>query len=722
MYRKVAWKVNYFFYSKLGGANKINMGYWLEDRIFGEQKEDRREHFKEIGEKVFSFFLDKAIERGFQDREGQWVMSCEIVDGIKDKKHVLIEAGVGIGKSFAYIVPMLYYNRIYKVPVVIATSTIALQEQLTHDIGTILDMLRIDVEVLIAKGQNHFLCKQRMDECFTKSFIDKDEKHKEIYCAISKFGYEKADWDINIPDVIWNQINVNQYNPKQCKDKCSYSSSCHYYNLRQSMLKTRGIIVCNQDLLAINMQKKIYDRKQLMSSDIGLVVIDEAHNLESRVRASVTSCITIQRIHNSINGASKAVDMFDAEIPKKIEQANLLINDAFISLQKQMDEQDKVAQLKGQDVDRYYVRQVDEEFEKLQLTLQDILEKASLDFGTYIGDRNYKNFDDEIEELEDCVSFLESVNQRDNSNDIFWLERSNGQKGIKGVRLYKCPKRVDRITQNIMFNDRELPVVLTSATITSGKHTGNEENYSYFIKNTGFPVDKGLICEAKDSPFLYDEHTMIYYTENMPHPSHDRQKFIENGVKEIVKLLKISNGKALILFTAKTDMREVYQKLIDEKLPFDIMMQKGNAKQAETLEKFRKNTNSVLLGTGSFWEGINIEGVSLSHVIIFKLPFPVREPIIDYKYSQCKNGLMEVSVPEMIIKLKQGIGRLIRSENDKGIVSIIDSRVGEKSNAPYKNIIWESLPITNKTNDIEELRKFYKSVVQGDDENGVYKE
>ena len=159
-------------------------------------------------------------------------------------------------------------------------------------------------------------------------------------------------------------------------------------------------------------------------------------------------------------------------------------------------------------------------------------------------------------------------------------------------------------------------------------------------------------------------------------------------------------------------MQAVYDRLQKENLPFKILMQQGNAKQAETLEKFRNDTNSVLLGTGSYWEGINIEGVSLSHVIIFKLPFPVREPIIDYKYQQSKDGLMEVSVPEMVIKLKQGIGRLIRSESDKGIVSIIDSRVGKTSKAPYKQIIWESLPIKSKTNKIEKIAAFYSQVVE----------
>ena len=153
---------------------------------------ERKAKFKKIGEDVFSFFQDKAIAEGFEDREGQWEMSCEIVDGIRDKKHVLVEAGVGIGKSFAYIVPVLYYNKVYGKPVVIATSTIALQEQLIHDIDKIMDMLNYDVEVLIAKGQNHFLCKKRFDEYFTPKFIQEKEEHQIIYEAVSRFGYEKA--------------------------------------------------------------------------------------------------------------------------------------------------------------------------------------------------------------------------------------------------------------------------------------------------------------------------------------------------------------------------------------------------------------------------------------------------------------------------------------------------------------------------------------------------
>ena len=248
------------------------------------------------------------------------------------------------------------------------------------------------------------------------------------------------------------------------------------------------------------------------------------------------------------------------------------------------------------------------------------------------------------------------------------------------------------------------------STCTRGKNENYEKDYAYFIKSVGLSGNRSIICESKISPFDYDKHAMIYYSDNMSHPTKERDTFLERSLEEIKKLLEISNGKTLILFTAKTDMQIVYEKLLNEKLPFNILMQQGNSNQKETLKKFREDTNSVLLGTGSYWEGINIEGASLSQVIIFKLPFPIREPIIDYKYSKSRNGLMEVAVPEMIIKLKQGIGRLIRSEEDKGIISIIDSRIGDTSTAPYKEVVWKSLPIKNRTNDIRKIKNFYEDI------------
>ena len=178
----------------------------------------------------------------------------------------------------------------------------------------------------------------------------------------------------------------------------------------------------------------------------------------------------------------------------------------------------------------------------------------------------------------------------------------------------------------------------------------------------------------------------------------------------MLDVLDISGGKALVLFTAKSDMEEVYSILSQMDLPYKILMQQSGSSQDYVLNEFKENTNSVLLGTGAYWEGISIEGKSLSNVVIFRLPFPVPDPIIEYKASIAKDPLMDVRVPEMVIKLKQGIGRLIRNFTDTGIVCIIDRRLRDEPSERYHDVTWASLPIKNKTRSLDELRTFYESL------------
>lgn len=172
----------------------------------------------------------------------------------------------------------------------------------------------------------------------------------------------------------------------------------------------------------------------------------------------------------------------------------------------------------------------------------------------------------------------------------------------------------------------------------------------------------------------------------------------------------ISHGKALILFTAKTDMEEVYETLRNKGLPYKILVQRAGSSQESVLREFEEDTDAVLLGTGAYWEGISIEGKSLSNLIIFRLPFPVPDPIIEYKTSVSDDPLMKVLVPEMVMKLKQGVGRLIRNFTDMGIISIIDPRLANTSFSPYRSIVWEALPIHNRTDNIQRLREFYESI------------
>ena len=311
---------------------------------------------------------------------------------------------------------------------------------------------------------------------------------------------------------------------------------------------------------------------------------------------------------------------------------------------------------------------------------------------------------DELESLSYSMSELsEEIEKR-----LVWIERKG-----PNVELLCCPKNTSDIIRRLYFNG-SIHTILTSATLTNANTGSVEEMYSYFVNNTGFPLDKiAILSEPKPSPFPYDEHAMIYYCDDLPHPTREHDDFIQQGVARMKEILEISQGKALVLFTAKTDMEEVYAQLQSGDLPYKILMQQLGASQDRILQEFKDDTNSVLLGTGAYWEGISIEGKSLSNLIIFRLPFPVPDPIINYKASVAKDPLMDVQVPEMIIKFKQGIGRLIRNFTDTGIVSIIDSRLRDNPKSRYYDVAWASLPIHNRTTSLTELEEFYHKITVG---------
>lgn len=315
----------------------------------------------------------------------------------------------------------------------------------------------------------------------------------------------------------------------------------------------------------------------------------------------------------------------------------------------------------------------------------------------------YSGADDfytKAEELLDIVSDLGS--------SLLWIEKRGDN-----AELVYCPENTRNIISNLYFRG-DVCTILTSATLTNAAQGSLPERYAYFISNTGFPTDEsGFLSEPKPSPFPYDEHAMVYYCDDLPHPREDHDAFIQRGVERLIEILEISNGKALVLFTAKTDLEEVYMALRQRNLPYKILIQQPGASQDQVLSEFRNDVNSVLLGTGAYWEGIDIRGKSLSNLVIFRLPFPVPDPIIEHKVSLAKDGMMDVRVPEMIIKLKQGIGRLIRSFSDKGIVSIIDPRLRDQPKERYHDTVWDSIPIHNRTTSLAELRAFYHSLMDG---------
>ena len=669
-----------------------------------EQEKKKKTDLQAIGEKVTSFFWDVAPEHGFEMREGQQDMSFEIVDALIHDQHFAVEAGVGIGKSFGYLVPVLLYNKKMKKPVIVATSTIALQEQLWDDVHDVMPLLNTDPEVILAKGQTHYLCHKRANEYLS---MDGAVIPKELADGIEEGFQERKQFPPFLPQNIWDKVNIQRFSMRNC-GPCE--KKCLYYAIRSQLRYTDGIVLCNQDFLTAHLRQIRHGQDGLINRDADLIVVDEAHNLDDKVRSATTERINQGKILGLIKSATNEVKPSDRQnVYAEANEAQRAIRTFFDCLKAQVQQQINNAQQDMRYADRFFFDDSAESIDLLR-SMVDATKNAALSIQIYASfeyhGRSTAASDDLDELTENLTEMIEELDDY-----LLWIERKGSQ-----AELVYCPKNTREITKRLYFSGKAR-TILTSATLTNTTEGSLEDQYAYFISNTGFPTDEhGCLSEPKPSPYPYDEHSMIYYCDDLPHPTKEHEAFIEQGVQRLLEVLDISGGKALVLFTAKSDMEDVYSILSQKELPYKVLMQQSGSSQDQVLKEFRENTNSVLLGTGAYWEGISIEGKSLSNVVIFRLPFPVPDPIINYKASIADDALMDVNVPEMVIKLKQGIGRLIRNFTDTGIVCIIDRRLRDEPAERYHDIAWSSLPIKNRTKSLDELRRFYEGLSSANSE------
>lgn len=572
---------------------------------------------------------------------------------------------------------MLYYNKTNK-PFIISTSTIALQEQLQKDVATLNSILNWNVPSIIAKGKTHYICRKRVTDL---NLLQKLNENPE---KIDRIAYDKfSDFD-------WNKININ--NCEFCK--CEYYNSCQFIKLRERIKTFKGAIICNHDLLLENQKRKI-DYRRLILPNVKFIVLDEAHNLEEKGRNSFKEEVTLKECKEVINKAQMVLSKFYYYNLENIEIAQDSVDKIFNILEKQIEQQIQEAMQ-----DDRVVTQNDLEICKVFTTPELIqhssnfyesirninIDMQSIDYGS---SEDIDNLISELYIIEDIFKNLKEIK----SDNIFWIENK------RKIVLNTCSKYVNELIKEALFDDKDSIKILTSATLnTSSK---GETLYEYYTRNVGLNIDEELfLSDPKKSPFDYEHNMICYCCKDITAPNGDHDNYIKDITRKIKELLNITKGKTLILFTSKADMKLVYDNLRTENLPYNLLIQKDGASQNLTKEEFKNDINSILLSTGSFWEGIDIKGRSLSNVIIVRLPFPIPDPIIEYKCSLVDDN-EKVLIPEMKIKLKQGIGRLIRGKDDVGIVSILDSRI-EK----YINKALECIPTSNVTYNIDDVKKF----------------
>lgn len=652
-------------------------------------------------DKVFKELLPSL---GYQLREGQEDMAIDVALAIIENRSLIVEAGVGIGKSFAYLVPLLLYNDFLKQPVVISTSTISLQEQLLGDIDSISKIMGFNPTVNLVKGMGNYLCPKRTDKYLENLKEHNPRKYKEFEWLEKSLSKKIVDRAMLPPikEKVWESINISGCTFKGCDEY----RTCHYPKMREGWSNSHGILLCNHDLLVVDRHKRRVGDRPILPEFIGRAVIDEAHGLEEKVRnfkkLSWTEKSIISCIEASYDLILKSPNS-DIRFLEKIDLYIKFFRNLFQALNKIVEHEIELA---DEDMERFEIsdkRRVKnaELFQKIIKWLEKLYTGVQM-----ANTKNEEKQGELISRLDSLLVILRDFIDLE-SNSVIWIEVNSPNK----LSLCSCTKRIDEEIARLFFSDYHDRFILTSATLTNCFNGTVEERYEHFINNTGFNLDDGDLVEPKLSLYPYNENAIIYYADDLPHPTHNREEFLISATKRIQDLLTISKGKGLILFTAKKDLTQMYDSLSKMNLPFKLLKQQEGSSQKTLIDKFREDTNSVLLSTGVFWEGINVSGISLSHVIIVRLPFPVPDPINKAKRSLYSEDVAfsQVDIPEMLIKLRQGAGRLIRSETDTGIVSILDPRVGDSSKSPCKQQVWESLPIKKKTNKFSELQDFVKS-------------
>ena len=673
--------------------------------------------------------LSKLIKK-YEYRQEQTELVEATIESFNNNKHLISEAGTGIGKSFAYLVPALLWLKENKTRIVISTNTINLQEQIiSKDIPSIIGGIAPNVKYALVKGRNNYVCIKKVKDALNDTDrLDFEEQIKFFedinnWLSITKDG-SITDLGYRPQGELWEMVACDT---DTCTHrKCEYLEDCYFYKMRKQLNAAQLLIVNHHILCAdLSLYAETAGRYTLLPR-YTKVLIDEAHNFENSASSYFGD-------EGSKNGISKAL-FYISRIKKNkrlgiIESINNMLNEKKSLIEKH--EYDEILDLinKAHDLTSR-VRNVTEDKTKefMNYCHKNIQTKEGLGYKFRISpelvstnhwkndglkplremvlsmtslvnicDKLYKKFFDiaiekdfDYEEIAQMANaYLERLKRQlvslnaviDYKKDeyIRWIETRLTKKGSLILNWHLTPVTVAKNLNDFLYS-RFDTVAMYSATLTVSK------SFNFFSNRLGFDyIEKNKKIEIYlESPFNYEDNARLYIAADMPDVASDT--FNDFTSKVLLDVCDITGGRAFILFTSFSSLMSVYENTAKKLKSKNInaLAQTASVHRHTLLDMFKSSSNNVLYGVDSFWEGVDVAGKNLEVVIIPKLPFAVpTDPISEGRYRYIEenggNAFLDYALPFAVIKFKQGFGRLIRSKDDRGVVFVLDKRLYTKN-------------------------------------------